>query len=66
VVIFGMFVWSPWVTNEFAVSQVKQYLGSNTIVYQKVVWIAFGKEVILPNGQGYYVGSFGVFGGETP
>ncbi len=72
--IFVLILWSPWITDEYAITQVTQFLGGpdaltlyngNMVAVKdipKIVsWAPFGKEVWFSGERSYTVGIFGVF-----
>jgi len=74
IALFVLLLWSPWVTDEYAVAQVTQFLGDPDAqieylghdvavkdIPKEVVWTAFGKEVIFPGDCGFCVSLFGIY-----
>lgn len=73
--IFALLLWSPWVTEDYAIAKVTQFLGGpnaltlyggNMVTVKDipmtVSWTAFGKEVSFDGERGFSVGTFGIFG----
>jgi hypothetical protein len=71
-IITALLVWTPWITNDFAVNKVVEKLGGSETRFnylnqdmtvkdipKQVSWVPFGKYVVFPGEAGWFVSFFG-------
>lgn len=71
-IITALLVWSPWITDDYAVSKVVEKLGGPNTRFnylnqdmavkdipKQVEWLPFGRFVVFPGEAGWFVSFYG-------